>query len=222
MLDMFKKKSLSDIPLVSLENLKKKIKIVVIDDEKNSFPVGSMQDFGFTVEYWDKINIHKYTRLENNEFDIIILDINGIVDIESLGSKDGLDILKSLKGKNPKQIVVAFSGSTYDISKGEFWKLADSFLKKPINVLDTKEMIETIILNNFSNEQLIKQLESIIKSQITDETNAKKLENLIVRSITNQKSLDIVKIVKTGIADTSGIITITTVLSDVYNRMSSE
>ncbi len=217
-----KKYTFNDIPLSDINDLKKRIKIVVIDDNRDSFPIETMQDFGFTLEYWRIIDSNKLKRLENNEFDIIILDIEGVVETSELGEKDGLDILKSLKNKNNKQIIIAFSGSTYDVSKGEFWKITDDFLKKPINAFDTKEMLEEIILNNYSINNLINQLKQIINQQIDNQKDIEKLENIIVRAIKEEKNLDILKIIKVGITDTSGIMSIYTTLNEVYTKINNE
>ena len=181
-----------------------------------------MQDFGFTLEYWKIIDSNKLKRLEKNEFDIIILDIEGVVETSELGEKDGLDILKSLKNKNNKQIIIAFSGSTYDVSKGEFWKITDDFLKKPINAFDTKEMLEEIILNNYSINNLINQLKQIINKQIDNQKDIENLETIIVKAIKEEKNLDMLKIVKAGITDTSGIMTIFTTLNEVYKKINNE
>ena len=223
MFEFFSKKyTFNDIPLSNINDLKKRIKIVVIDDNKDSFPIETMQDFGFTLEYWKIIDSNKLKRLEKNEFDIIILDIEGVVETSELGEKDGLDILKSLKNKNNKQIIIAFSGSTYDVSKGEFWKITDDFLKKPINAFDTKEMLEEIILNNYSINNLINQLKQIINKQIDNQKDIEKLETIIVKAIKEEKNLDMLKIVKAGITDTSGIMTIFTTLNEVYKKINNE
>ena len=218
MLSYFKKQTFQDIQKVDMKELKKRIKIVVIDDEQDSFPLESIQSFGFTIEYWSQIDSNNLKRLENSEFDIIILDINGVVKKSDLGNFDGLDILKILKEKNNNQVIVAFSGSSYDISKGDFWKLADNFLSKPITLLDTKTILEEIIDDNFSNNNLIKNLEKLMSTQITDNSNYKILEDLIVKSINKKSSLDLAKIVKLGITDTAGIMTIVSVLSDLNER----
>ena len=223
MFEFFSKKyTFNDIPLSDINDLKKRIKIVVIDDNKDSFPIETMQDFGFTLEYWKIIDSNKLKRLEKNEFDIIILDIESVVETSELGEKDGLDILKSLKNKNNKQIIIAFSGSTYDVSKGEFWKITDDFLKKPINAFDTKEMLEEIILNNYSINNLINQLKQIINKQIDNQKDIEKLETIIVKAIKEEKNLDMLKIVKAGITDTSGIMTIFTTLNEVYKKINNE
>ncbi|RXK03702.1 hypothetical protein CRV02_00455 [Arcobacter sp. CECT 8989] len=222
MFNFGKKYTFDDIPLSDVNDLKKRIKIVVIDDDSNSFPMETMQDFGFTLEYWNIIDSKKFKRLENNEFDIIILDIEGVVDKNELGEKDGLDILKSLKNKNKEQIIIAFSGSSYDISKGEFWKITDGFLNKPINSFDTKEMLEEIILTHYSTNILIEQLQKIITTQVDNASDAEKLENLIVKAIKEEKTLDIKKVIRVGIADTSGIMTIFTTLSEIYKKINNE
>lgn len=210
MFNLFKKHTFKDLKPVNLDELKKRTKIVVIDDEADSFPVEGIQNFGFTIEYWNSLDSNKLKRLENKEFDIIILDIIGVVKKEELGDIDGLNILKSLKEKNQKQIIVAFSGSTYDVSKGEFWKLADGFIKKPISLFDTKEKLQQLIKDHFSNEKLIQQLEDLMRLQVENPSDYKKLENYIVSSVKKQKSLDLTKLVRLGIADTSGVVTIVT------------
>ncbi len=222
MLDLFKKYKFDDIPRKDINELKKRIKIVVIDDDENSFPLETIQDFGFTIEYWKMIDSGKLKRLENKEFDIIILDIQGVVNESELGMKDGLDILKSLKNKNDKQIIIAFSGSQYDISKGEFWKITDDFLKKPINAFDTKEMLEEIIERHYSTNLLIKKLQDILTKESNNQKEIEKLENIIVKSLLKKKSLDVFKILKVGVADTSGIMTIFTTLSQFIEENNNE
>lgn len=222
MLNFFRKQTFKEIPIVDLDDLKKRTKIVVIDDEEDSFPVAGIQNFGFTVEYWNLIDSNKLKRLENNEFDIIILDILDIVDINDLGDKNGIDILKILKNKNYNQVIVAFSGSTYDVSKGEFWKLADDFMKKPVGLLDTKEKLEQIIKDKFSNEKLINNLQEIMKLQIENQSDYKTIEDYIVNTVKKRKQLDLSKLVKAGITDTSGVLTIVAALITIYEKYTNE
>lgn len=222
MFNYFKKQKFQDIPLIDLDDLKKNTKIVVIDDVEDSFPIKGIQNFGFTVEHWDIIDSNKLKRLEHNEFDIVILDILGIVDTNELGNIDGIDILKSLKKSNPNQIIIAFSGSKYDVSKGEFWKLADGFMNKPIQLLNTKEKLEQIIKDNFSNEKLILRLQDLMKLQVENQSDYKKIEDYIVKTVKKQGTLDLTKIVRLGITDTSGVLTIVTSLITLYNKYSND
>lgn len=217
----FKKYTFDDIPSVNLNDLKKKIKMVVIDDDPNSFPLSEVQDFGFTIEYWDKIDTGKLKRLENKDFDVIILDIQGVVD-PSLGKLNGLDILKTIKSKNKEQVIVAFSGSRYDVSKGEFWKMADAFLKKPIDVFSIKEELEELLETHFTNNKLIKNLKEIFNESTKSQSDYEKLENIITKSIIKSSSLDPVAIAKLGIVDVKSVIEVASALKDLYEKFADE
>lgn len=206
----FKKYKYEDISSVDLKELKKRIKIVVIDDDENSFPISQMQSFGFTIEYWSEIDESKLNRLEESDFDIIILDIFGVVN-KSLGDLTGLDILKSLKHKSPKQFIIAFSGSSYEIDKGEFWKLADDFLKKPISAFDTKERLESILSDTYSIDKLINKIKETVSKQVQDVKKENEIEKIISKAImTKNNKLDLVKLTRIGIQDTAAITTLVT------------
>lgn len=210
----FKKYRYDDIMTIELKELKKRIKIVVIDDDENSFPIIQMQSFGFTLEYWAEIDAEKLNRLEEGAFDIIVLDIFGVVN-KSLGDLTGLDILKSLKHKNPKQLIIAFSGSSYEIDKGEFWKLADDFIKKPISAFDTKERLESILSDNYSINKLLSKIKETVSKQVQDIKKESEIENIIVKAIFSRSNkLDLVKLTRIGIQDTASIMTlVTTIIS---------
>jgi len=150
------------------------------------------------------------------------LDIIGIANTNELGQINGIDILKTLKNTNPNQIIIAFSGSTYDISKAEFWKLADGFMKKPIELLNTKEKLEQIIKDNFSNERLINELQSLMKLQIENQSDYKKIEDYIVKTVKKQNTLNLGKLVASGITDTSGVLAIVTSLITIYEKYNND
>lgn len=174
-----------DIPMI---DLRKRIKILVIDDEEDSFPYKALKDDGYTIDWWDKIDKHKLNRLVNNDFDIIILDIIGVVD-ESISRDGGIGILKYIKKNNKSQFVVAFSGHAYDLSKTEFWKLADEAITKPISLIECKEMLDSIIsrinVNTYWND-----IVKILHSHRVSENKISKLENEIVLILERNSSFD--------------------------------
>jgi len=217
----FKKYKFEDIPRIDLTSLKRKIKMVVIDDEKDSFPLELVQDFGFTIEHWNTINSNRLKRLEQNEFDVIILDIKGVVD-SSLGEKDGKDILKGIKDKNPDQVIIAFSGNKYDIADGEFWQKADGFLNKPISALDAKEELENIIECHFTNNKLIRDLEALLKDQAKDNSSYEKMEKAVATTIMSSSDLDLLTLVKLGVTDTAAVKKVVRTLSDLYKKFSDD
>ncbi|WP_419771321.1 MAG: hypothetical protein ACNI3C_05905 [Candidatus Marinarcus sp.] len=215
----WKKYKYDDIKSVEFNELKKRIKIVVIDDEEDSFPIKHMQSLGFTIEYWKEIDINNIKRLEDGNFDLIILDIYGVVNPQLGQDLTGLDILKSLKHRNPKQLIIAFSGSSYEIDKGEFWKLADDFLKKPSTTFETKERLENIINQNYSINTLINNLKMVISRQIQDSNKESDIEKIISKAIiTKNGNIDFVKLVRLGVQDTAAITTIVTTIINIMKE----
>jgi CheY-like chemotaxis protein len=123
---LFSRKTISDIPSPPLEELRKRARILVVDDDENSFPVELLKKEGYAIDYWPKIE--SLSKLERGDYDIIILDIGGVA--KEYSSEDGLGVLEHLKEVNPSQIVVAFSGQSFDLSKNRFWQLVPFPLNK--------------------------------------------------------------------------------------------
>lgn len=161
----------------SFEELKKKIKFVVIDDD-DIFPVNGFIEFGYNFQKWDKLDEAKLKRLHDGEFDVIILDIWGVA--KEIAENDGLDVLQDLKSHNPSQIVVAYSGHSFDLSKNKFWELADEKLSKPTPFIGTQKTIDNLIEKTFTINYHLEKVKSVLASNnlITD---LNKLEDLFVR-----------------------------------------
>ncbi|HKE90808.1 MAG TPA: hypothetical protein VKB45_10745, partial [Gemmatimonadales bacterium] len=98
---------------IPISELRKRAKIVVVDDDRDSFPTEGLQADGYTIEWWDRIDNARLNRLESGDFDIIILDIQGVAETSLSDTGDGLGVIRRIKTMNPQQVVVAFSGKTY-------------------------------------------------------------------------------------------------------------
>jgi DNA-binding NtrC family response regulator len=139
----YSKRKIDALAQPPVDDVRRRTRILVIDDDENSFPIQILRQEGYTIDYWDKVNnLHQ---LEEGDYDIIILDIQGVA--KELDREDGLGILKHIKEVNPSQIVVAFSGHSYDLSKAEFWKIADDSLAKPVDATKCKRLIDNLIEN---------------------------------------------------------------------------
>ncbi len=143
-----KKLSLEEVaPQMSLPELKRRAKILVIDDDPHAFPVDLLRKEGYSIEYWEKVE--SMDRLERGDFDIIILDIGGVA--TNWGEGDGLGVLDHLKKFNPAQIIVAFSGQSFDLSKNRFWQIADDALWKPADAIKCKEVVDQLLQDRFNS-----------------------------------------------------------------------
>jgi CheY-like chemotaxis protein len=191
---LFNKSKISDLKIFyDFEEIKKRIKIVIIDDDEFSFPFKMLQESGYTIEWWDKIDEKRLDRLERNHFDIIILDINDITD-ETISTKDGIGILERLKHVNPYQIIVAFSGREYDIETTSFFKMADDSLKKPVDFIKSKDLIDRIIEQKINLAYLWGSLEQYLIKEGVENKKIKKIEAELISSIKHNRKFDSIKI----------------------------
>lgn len=190
MIKIFKKETIKEyrIPHNS-DEIRKRIKIVVIDDDEASFPTNLLSSSGYTIEWWDKVDDRNLERLEKNHFDIIILDINDIAD-PSISSTDGIGILERVKRVNPAQIVVAFSGQEFNIEKTHFFKMADDTLSKPVDFIKAKNLIDRIIDQKITLIYFWNSLHGFLIKEGIKQKQIERLEGELISAIKNQRAVD--------------------------------
>ncbi len=174
--------------LDDFNELKRRTKIVVIDDE-NSFPTKLFNDEGYSIEKWDEVK--DYSKLEKGLFDIIVLDIKGVA--QHISKDDGLGVLVSLKNNNPAQIIISYSQHSFDLSKIEFFQLADENIAKPSDYLKIKNIIDNLISLQFKPERYISTLDQILSKNHIEEKIVLKIKAEISKAIKTKKSPDWIK-----------------------------
>ena len=143
----FSKLTLDDvIPPFDLREYRKRLRVAIVDDEPENFPIDSLQKIGFNIHAIKQVNAHVKNQLQAGEYDIIVLDIGGVAKDEP---DDGWSVLASIKGVRPEQVVIAFSGQSFDFTKSAFFDLADDWLPKPTTAAKTEA-----VLNNMITEKL--------------------------------------------------------------------
>jgi len=115
---------------------RKSYSIAIIDDERE-LPIIKILKKHFTILHLrdiDSIN-------DIQKFDIVICDINDVGKV--FNSKyGGAIIVKEILNNYPQKYVIISSGSVFEVDYNEYFKMADSFIKKGadssewINVLD--------------------------------------------------------------------------------------
>ena len=166
--------------------LKKRTRIAVIDDDRNAIPVESLQTDGFAINAFPQIDVSLLSRLERGEFDIIILDIKGVVS-PGIINNEGLGVLHYLKTKNPTQLIIACSSKKFDASQQKFFNLADDILDKPITFVDCKEKLEQIIMENMNLDSRWHALSQYLQTLKIDEKSKQKLEKNLIYSLQSRK-----------------------------------
>lgn len=180
---------------MDIVHLRKRAKIVVIDDDKNAFPTKALQAEGFTIEYWSKVV--SLQRLEAGDFDIIVLDIKGVA--TNYSDLDGIGILQQVKKANPDQIVFAFSGETFDIGKTEFFRLADDVLAKPVDMLKCKQVLDHLITTKFTVQHLWESVASVMRHERIPDKIISAFEAQLYKIIKNGGSSDYSQLAKSAI-----------------------
>lgn len=51
-MDFFKNKTFSDLSSPPISELRKRTRILVIDDDSNAFPVALLKKEGYAIDYW--------------------------------------------------------------------------------------------------------------------------------------------------------------------------
>lgn len=161
--------------------LRKRVRILVIDDQADAFPVESMRSRGYNVEYWPDVSVDNLARLERGEYDIVILDIRGVG--KDISFDEGFAVLKRLKRVRPGLTVVAFSGATFDISESQFFELADDVLPKPVDVFTCEEKLDALLRQSLSFDELWEGLNVLLRHAGVGRWGRSRLRKKIDRAV---------------------------------------
>ncbi len=189
------------------EEIKKRAKILVIDDHDFAYAPLFTRD-GYTIEKWD--DVERLEKLENNYFDLILLDIQGVGQSET--DEEGFGILKHIRAKSPTQIVIAFSNADWSLKYQEFFDLADRKLAKSQDYVEFKRIVDDLLIQRFSLDFYIGKIEKLQnltqaeKTKIIQAAKSSILNGKIETTKTSVKSLSkedaqlVIAIVQTAVA----------------------
>jgi DNA-binding NtrC family response regulator len=175
----FRKKKLSELPALPFAEVKRRTKVLVIDDDAESFPFELMRREGYSVEHWPRVE--SITPLQDGQYDIIILDIQGVA--THISKDDGLGILELIKDANPSQIVVAFSSHSFDLGKNRFWRLADDSLCKPVDLAMCKRLVDSLIETKRTPQHYWESVVAILERQGVSKKQLARIEDKVASSL---------------------------------------
>ena len=196
----------------NIAKLRKKIKILMIDDEEyDIFDV--LKDRGYNIYYKNEISYVE----ETEPFDIIILDIKGVAKKFS-SPYEGFGFAKEVKMLYPNKIVLCYSGTcnaeineelsnnvidgfiNKDTSSDKWSVKLDSYIKKYLNIYYQWQQINSKLINEgIAQDKIDLMKEAYINSFNTDSFD--ELKNTFMNTINNAKLcvdtlLSVVSIIK--------------------------
>lgn len=162
-------------------NVRSKVKILFIDDQE--LPIlDILKEQKFNISY--KSDISDMYDLEG--YHIICSDIRGI------GTKlfpkfEGAYLIKEIKKRYPGKYVIAFTGSTYDLTYNDYFKLADNTIKKGTSSEDWIDILDVAIEKHLNPIEKWKKIrKSMLEEYDLDTQFVADIESEYVKAIKNK------------------------------------
>ena len=163
---MFRKKSkkkcaytLELLEKGNLSNIKKRIKILVVDDESDDI-YNILKERQYDVYYKSDMNY----AVEAEPFEIVVMDIKGVAK-RLQSNMEGFSLACEVKHKYPLKRVCCYSGSMHaEISEQLADRKIDAFFPKDMEMDKVCEKIDSLILGYVD----YKQQWEIIRKQLID------------------------------------------------------
>lgn len=138
----------------------KELNILILDDEPQNYPIEYLRNCKYKINHREEISLSNIDEIL--DFDLIILDITGIVKEDKL--KGGFELLKRLRKEKPLgQAIIAVSSKRFDLSVADFYEMADVKIKTPIEGIEMEEVLEQAMKLKFNVLELAKKLDHTIE-----------------------------------------------------------
>lgn len=211
MFGLFKRKKW---PSLSFEEIKKRSKIVVIDDDAFTYRSLFKRD-GYNIDKWNDIN--DMNKLENSYYDIILLDIQG-VGRDYSQKEQGLGILKHIKQANPTQIIVAYSNADWSLRYQEFFKMADAVLAKNVDYVDFKRTVDDLLQRRFTISFYLDKVVSAVKDDVD---NPNQIQKMAEKAILSRSTEKLERYLKTNVDNAQAITLVISIINSVIKIATS-
>ena len=139
-----------------MRSVKKSIRVAIVDDSPEDFPVEYLKSIGFHVQVFQTIPLATVDSLR--QFDVVFLDIAGVVPEHPRDG--GVKILQKLTDPAHKKrpIVIAVSAQQFKMEHTQFFKSAHDRVDKPIDEM----RCESILMDALDPFKLAKKLDLAI------------------------------------------------------------
>jgi CheY-like chemotaxis protein len=193
--DWFRKKTeeIVVLPELSFEEIRKRARLLVIDDQGFNYKALFEKD-GYSLAEWR--DVEDLTKLEDNSFDVILLDVNGVGKL--ISNEQGLGVLRHIRQTSPAQLVIAFSDAKFDLKYQTFFDLADAKLSKDIDYVDFKRKVDELLRQRFSAGFYASKIGSILGDS---SLNQGVLTHEITRSMLNSDLSSVTQYIKQRTSD---------------------
>jgi len=174
---------------VPIELARKHSRILLVDDDPEALPLSLLKDEGYNITQWEELDADKIRRVEQGEFDVVILDIVGVAP-KNVSATDGFGVLEHIKRVNPEQVVIAFSGETFDIKQAGFFEQADDRLLKPVDLVTVARMLDDVLQQYYNLNHYWKAIHAILHDQGVPQSKIEMLERRLMQALASRQHPD--------------------------------
>jgi CheY-like chemotaxis protein len=167
----------------------KKVKIVVVDDNPDDFPLDYLRNTFGQVTVFDKISLSEASKFIG--YDLIFLDMMGVVKEDP--KYGGLQLIKKIKALPDAPIVVAVSRARFDPTATEYFKIADDALKKPLTEMKCEEVVLDLVKEKISPFKLADIIDSEIAAKSKNDREKNKVNTLVFSFLDGKISMDVLR-----------------------------
>lgn len=167
----------------------KNVKIVIVDDNPDDFPLDYLRNTFGQVTVHEKISLSEASKLIG--YDLIFLDMMGVVKEDP--KYGGLQLIKKIKELPDSPIVVAVSGARFDPTAVDYFKTADDVLKKPLTEIKCEEVVLDLLKEKLSPHKSADVLDSEIMAKSRDEKEKRKINSLFFSFLDGKITSDVLK-----------------------------
>jgi CheY-like chemotaxis protein len=165
----------------------------VIDDVGFNYKALFEKD-GYTITEWR--DVEDLSKLEDNSFDLILLDVNGVG--KTLSSHQGLGVLQHIRQTSPAQLVIAFSNAKFDLKYQAFFELADATLSKGVDYMDFRRKVDELLRKRFSTGFYVDRIHSLLGN---NESDRSEVHEEVSRALSKSDSVSALAYIKSKTSD---------------------
>lgn len=176
---------------LSIEQLQKQTKVLLIDDDEPTELRMMLRKSGWTVLYMEDLDSLESKKLKESQ--IICIDIMGVG--KCLQVENGMELVKDIKNKYPEKKIILYSSVSQQDIFSDAIDYVDKRIRKQSSLLPFATAVEERAIKTFNLEDALNYAYSKLKGEFPDFCDSQSFKKIATRSVKNGK-VDTAKLAK--------------------------
>ncbi len=171
---------------INESDIHKNIKIAIIDDQPENYPVSYLQKRGFNLTVYEEVSLSDYSFIK--QYGLIFLDITNVVKEDP--QRGGFELIKRVNSEMENVVIIGVSSKRFDPTLTEFFKIADEQIRTPITESDCEDLINRLLKQHYSPYFSATNIDRSLGEIELSHSQHKKILRLIFTYLNNSISND--------------------------------